>query len=145
MAMLYDGLLVFALALVVTALALGINYQVTGGAEETLSPTVVRLVTVGGVFAFFCLFWLKDGQTLGMQAWRIQLVPTGANRLTLTRALVRCCGAVLSLACFGLGYLWCLFDPQRRYWHCHLSGTQLILLPKREKQAPAPPETADNG
>ncbi len=33
----------------------------------------------------------------------------------------------------GLGYLWCLVDRRGRYWHDYLSGTELILLPKREK------------
>ena len=33
----------------------------------------------------------------------------------------------------GLGYLWCLVDRRNRYWHDYLSGTELILLPKQEK------------
>lgn len=140
-AMLYDGLLVVALVAVVNALALGIAHQISGGAAQTLPPIAVRIITVATVFAFFTVFWLKDGQTLGMQAWRIKLVATGDKRLTLGRALLRCCAAVLSLACLGLGYLWCLFDAQGRYWHCHLSGTQLVLLPKPAKQTkPAKPD-----
>lgn len=140
--MLYDGLLVIALVAVANALALGITHQVSGGSIDTLPPAAVRIVTLLSVFGFFCVFWIKDGQTLGMQAWRIKLVPAPqgedagisnvqhSKRVTLPRAILRCCAACLSLACLGLGYLWCLFDPQRRYWHCRLSGTQLILLPK---------------
>ena len=40
---------------------------------------------------------------------------------------------MLSAACVGLGYLWCLFDRDKRYWHDILSGTRLVLLPKRQK------------
>ncbi|MFK7975613.1 MAG: RDD family protein [Halioglobus sp.] len=150
-AMLYDSLLVIALVAVVNAAALGIAHEMSGGSLDTLPPFAVRIVTVLAVFGFFTAFWLKGGQTLGMQAWRIQLISTehGKSNIntqsdTTTRtgdntdirffqAILRCCAASLSLACFGLGYLWCLFDPQRKYWHCHLSRTQLILLPKREK------------
>lgn len=141
-AMIYDGLLVIALIAVVNAVALGIAYQTSDGTLDTLSPTVVRIVTVTAVFGFYCAFWMKGGQTLGMQAWRIQLVSSknpadGQNtNISFAQGLARCCAASLSAACLGLGYLWCLFDPRRRYWHCHLSNTELILLPKREK-APA--------
>lgn len=131
-AMLYDSLLIIALVAVVNAIGLGVMYQLSGGAQDTLGPWPVRLLTIASVFGFFCLFWRKQGQTLGMQAWRIKLVADDGGRITLARGLLRCTAATLSLACFGLGYLWCLFDPQKRYWHCHLSRTHLELLPKRE-------------
>jgi uncharacterized RDD family membrane protein YckC len=34
---------------------------------------------------------------------------------------------VLSLALAGLGFLWCIFDRERRALHDHLSGTYVIL------------------
>lgn len=148
-AMLYDGLLVIALVAVANALALGITHQLSGGNIDTLPPLAVRIVTVVSVFGFFCVFWVKEGQTLGMQAWRIKLIPAVAEsgteepgstvhgKITLTQALLRCCAACLSLACLGLGYLWCLFDAEGRYWHCRLSGTQLVLLPKSNQAAVA--------
>ena len=49
----------------------------------------------------------------------------------------RCLGALLSAACLGLGYLWCLVDRRGRYWHDYLSHKELILLPKREKKKPS--------
>ncbi len=131
-AMLYDSLLIIALVAVVNAIGLGIAHQLSGGTQETLGPWTVRLLTLASVFGFFCIFWHKQGQTLGMQAWRIKLVADDGGPVSLARGLLRCSAAVLSLACFGLGYLWCLFDSQKRYWHCRLSGTHLVLLPKRE-------------
>ena len=47
--------------------------------------------------------------------------------------MIRCLGALLSAACLGLGYLWKLVDRNHRYWHDYLSGTRLVLLPKRGK------------
>jgi len=30
--------------------------------------------------------------------------------------------------------LWLLFDPQKLAWHDRLSGTRVVLLPKKPKQ-----------
>ena len=98
-----------------------------------MKPQVVQLLSIGCVAVFFTLFWRKGGQTLGMQAWRIKLVDeTGATPGT-GRCLLRCGAALLSLLPAGLGYWWCLIDKRGLYWHDHLSGSHLLLLPKREK------------
>jgi len=130
-AMLYDSLLVVALVFVVNALALGVASRVTG--QQVLDPILVQALTLCSIAGFFTLFWISNGQTLGMQAWRIKLVGFDGNPPTIARALVRCLGAFLSAACLGLGFLWCLVDRNNRYWHDYLSRTELILLPKREK------------
>lgn len=131
-AMLYDALLVIALIMVVNALALGLMAQVTQ--QQVLSPHLVQALTLLGVFGFFTLFWVKSGQTLGMQAWRIKLVDFDGNPPGMSRALLRCIGACVSAGCLGLGYLWCLVDRNKRYWHDYLSHTELILLPRRDQK-----------
>lgn len=132
-AMLYDGLLVVALVAVVNTVGLLVMVQVTSGEQEVLPPYLVQLLTVSSIFSFFCLFWLKSGQTLGMQAWRIKLVDFQGGSPTFGKSLLRCGGAVLSTACLGLGYLWCLFDRKKRYWHDYISRTELILLPQSSR------------
>ena len=135
-AILYDVLLVVALVAVVNGLALGALVQLTDGKQQVLNENLVQLLTLLSVFGFYSIFWLKSGQTLGMQAWRIKLVDFQGGRPTAGKALLRCLGACLSAACLGLGYLWCLVDRNNRYWHDYLSGTELILLPKEEKKEP---------
>lgn len=135
-AILYDVLLVVALVAVVNGLALGALVQLTDGKQQVLTENLVQLLTLLSVFGFYSIFWLKSGQTLGMQAWRIKLVDFHGGRPTAGKALLRCLGACLSAACLGLGYLWCLVDRNNRYWHDYLSGTELILLPKEEKKEP---------
>lgn len=139
-AILYDVLLVVALVAVVNGLALGALVQLTNGKQQVLNENLVQLLTLLSVFGFYSIFWLKSGQTLGMQAWRIKLVDFHRGRPTAGKALLRCLGACLSAACLGLGYLWCLVDRNNRYWHDYLSGTELILLAKDEKKEP---ESAD--
>lgn len=136
-AMLYDGLLVVAVVAVVNAIALGIVVMLSAGEQRLLSPHLVQVITTLSIVGFFCIFWLKNGQTLGMQAWRIKLVGFHGQPLTLARAVIRCIGAALSFGCLGLGYLWCLVDRRKRYWHDYLSRTELILLPKPEKRKAA--------
>lgn len=133
-AILYDSLLVIGLVAVVNALALGVLVQVTAGTEQVLDAHLVQILTALCVLGFFCFFWLKTGQTLGMQAWRIKLVDFGGGRPSLGKAVLRCLGACFSAICLGLGYLWCLIDRNNRYWHDYLSGTELVLLPKRNKK-----------
>ncbi|MEZ5503731.1 MAG: RDD family protein [Halioglobus sp.] len=129
-AMLYDTFLVVALVAVVNGFALGLVAWATSGAQRLLDPWIVQLLTVLSIAGFFCVFWLQRGQTLGMQAWRIKLVGFDGAPPTIGKALVRCCGAALSAACLGLGYLWCLVDRKQRYWHDYLSRTELVLLPR---------------
>ena len=133
-AMLYDTFLVVALVAVVNAIALATMVRVTGGEQEVLNPHLVQLLTALSIIGFFSLFWLKSGQTLGMQAWRIKLVDFQGDRPSAGKAIARCCGALLSAACLGLGYLWCLVDRRQRYWHDYLSRTELVLLPKESRK-----------
>ena len=138
-AIVYDTLLVLPLIMLSVAIALGLHgalLKLTGGPLETLSlnPYLVRALGFLTCVGFFSAFWLKSGQTLGMQAWRIKLVRSSdGETATARQALLRCAGAALSAACLGLGYLWCLVDRNRRSWHDYLSGTELILLPKPVK------------
>jgi uncharacterized RDD family membrane protein YckC len=137
-AMLYDTLLVLPLIMLAVAIALGLYValvKLTGGVADpdALSPALRQVIILVTVIGFFSVFWLKSGQTLGMQAWRIRLETVDGSPLTMKHCLARSVAAMLSAACVGLGYLWCLFDRDKRYWHDILSGTRLVLLPKRQK------------
>ena len=131
--MVYDGLLVIALIFVVNGIALGATVQLSGGEQEVLNPHLGQALFVLCLVGFYSAFWLKSGQTLGMQAWRIKLVAIDGGKPTPGQALLRCAGAALSAACLGLGYLWKLVDRNNRYWHDYLSGTELVLLPKSSR------------
>ena len=134
-AMLYDTLLVLPLIMLSVALAMGIGHlAIETDTGSPLNPYLVRVIALFTTIAFFCAFWVKSGQTLGMQAWRIKLVDFEGRVPGLARSVLRCLAAVLSATCLGLGYLWCLVDRRGRYWHDYLSGTELILLPKPEKK-----------
>ncbi len=136
-ALTYDILLVLPLIMACVALVMGIRTLLGLGPSQDgtvqLDANLVRLLALLTAMAFFCWFWLKNGQTLGMQAWRIKLVTLEGTAPSARQVLVRSLAAPLSAACFGLGYLWCLVDRNGCYWHDYLSGTKLVLLPGRKK------------
>jgi uncharacterized RDD family membrane protein YckC len=134
-AMLYDVLLVLPLVMVSVAVTMGLRSLLGFGPSTEgivqLNAHLVQLIAVLTVMAFFSWFWLKNGQTLGMQAWRIKLVGFDGQAPSAKQVVMRCLGATLSAACLGLGFLWCLVDRKRRYWHDYISSTELVLLPKK--------------
>jgi uncharacterized RDD family membrane protein YckC len=93
-------------------------------------------------YLFFGWFWTHGGQTLGMRAWRFRLVTDDGSPPGWGTAWRRFAWAMVSWAPAGAGFLWSLFDPQRRTWHDRLSATHLEpvrrrSLPPEQKQAQA--------
>ncbi len=136
-AMLYDTLLVIPFIGVTIAAATAVEMWLlnAGGGDDyyQMHPQLVQALSVACVIVFFSAFWRKGGQTLGMQAWRVKLVDEQGEIPGMGRCLLRCLAALVSLAPAGLGYWWCLVDRRKRYWHDHLSGTHLLLLPEQPK------------
>jgi uncharacterized RDD family membrane protein YckC len=130
-AMLYDLLLVLALAVIVTLMF----FPFTGkgitpgesGAVEYIYRAALLLVTV----LFFCVFWTWRGQTLGMVAWRLRVERSDGTFLTWRDALIRLAGACVSFAALGLGYFWIWIDRDRLAWHDRWSGTRVVVTPKK--------------
>lgn len=123
-AMIYDSLLIFAVLIFVVAIPVVFN---RGEAIEW-NVWLLRLYLLLSVFGYYAWFWHKSGQTLGMRAWKLKIVTeTGARPGWLT-CFRRLLCALLSWACFGLGYLWRLFRP--RTWHDRLSGTRIVIVPR---------------
>jgi uncharacterized RDD family membrane protein YckC len=139
MALLYDTLLVIPIIGVTVAVATVVVMASSGGTAAgdyyQLHPQLVQLIAFSCVVAFCTAFWHKGGQTLGMQAWRVKLVDSTGAPPGVGRCVLRCIGALVSAACLGMGYWWCLLDRRGRYWHDHISSTDLLLLPKAARKA----------
>lgn len=136
-AMCYDSLLVFAVGWSVTAVAVFVRIAVQGSdaiqasGKAAVAGPVLQLVLAATIALFFGWFWTRSGQTLGMQAWRLRVQqPSGAS-ISWRQAMLRLGGASVSLLACGAGYWWALFDREGCTWHDRLSGTRVVLLPKR--------------
>lgn len=134
-AMLYDAFLVVAIWLLMAGLHLLVVRHLVGlPAEQVgvgfLQVASLRLIMLVSAFAFFAFFWCRGGMTLGMQAWRLRVQTLDGHAISLRQAMVRYLVAWLSVAALGLGYLWVLFDAERRSWSDIASGTRVVVLPK---------------
>jgi uncharacterized RDD family membrane protein YckC len=125
----YDALVVGALFFIGTALAMTVNRGAITPAHP-LAESLHRLFLLTIGFSFFGGFWVRNGQTLGMLAWRVKVVQAGGDaKITWMQALLRYLAAYLSWAALGLGFWWSLWDKDRKTWHDRLSGTRLIRAP----------------
>lgn len=139
-AMIYDSLLVFAVLFTATIPTIFIG----NNAAQTVSNDVVikdlnpliegwafQLYLLMVFIGFFCWFWTRRGQTLGMQAWRLYVENQSGQKISLRQCLLRLVGATLSLAAGGAGYWWMWIDKSGLTWHDRWSGTRVVLLPKK--------------
>ncbi len=99
-ALIYDLLLVTALAFVVTFAMLPLTRgEAILAARQGALAHAYHAAWLVAVFGYFGWCWTRSGQTLGMRAWRIALRGAGNERVTWPAALVR------FLLGAGLGYL----------------------------------------
>jgi uncharacterized RDD family membrane protein YckC len=128
----YDSILLFVVLYLAGALAFGAMYWVWNEEAALNLPQspFYSLYLFAVMFVYFGWQWLHGGQTLGMKTWRVQIRPLSQPRLTWGQVLLRFLVAWLSFAAFGLGFLWSLWDAERRTWHDIASNSALVMLPK---------------
>lgn len=140
-AMFYDTLLCIALMMVTTGIYMAVSKTVLGSetyrqlneSGQTINDPLLSSILFCTLFFFFGYFWTRNGQTLGMQVWHLRVQSKGSKPISWTQALLRFMTAFVSAACFGLGYLWMLFDKQDRTWQCIASDTEIVRIPNRRK------------
>lgn len=123
-AMLYDALLVIALWMVSL-------FPIVAIADDHVFGAAVQTLLFFELYGFFAFFWLTRKQTLGMLAWRLAIKTQNDQPMTLNQVTLRFAGALVGFGCFGLGYVWLLFDKQNRSWSDLLSSTRVIYQVKR--------------
>jgi len=117
----YDGLLLLAVLFLATALALPFNAGQAFTSDQIFFSVYLLLVS----FVFYGWCWTRGGQTLGLRSWKIKLCRLDGGPVNWRQAGLRFAAAGLSWACFGLGFLWCIFDKNRLCWHDYLSNTAI--------------------
>jgi uncharacterized RDD family membrane protein YckC len=139
-AALVDLLLVLLVSVAVTigaALALGVHLP---SAKEfgpdfvmagLLDRNPMAAGAVGLLFGLSALYQIYLGgvlgQTIGKRLFHLRVISSRGEAPGPLIACMRFLTMVLSLAMAGLGFLWCIFDRDRRALHDHLSGTYVIL------------------
>ena len=137
-AIFYDFLLSIALLMVVTLLYKMAQMTIVG--EQQLrqmsdagaldGDPLLSTLLVMSLFGFFAKFWTHNGQTLGMQVWGLRIQNADGSAITLWQAQLRFVVAIGSWLCLGLGFLWVLWDKDKRSWHDIYSESRVVQLPK---------------
>jgi uncharacterized RDD family membrane protein YckC len=133
--LLYECLLllgVLAVGFLVPLIALGLAFGIeVAGWLEWLHVFVL-------LGAYFIWLWRRNGQTLAMQTWQLQLIDTRSGRTPtarqcLLRYLLAWPSTLLSLT--GIGLIWTAFvDRDRQFIHDRLSGTAIIFNPRAQQE-----------
>ena len=81
----YDFFLLLGVWFLVGSIALWLN----GG--KTLNPALGMLLVFLSGWAFYAYFWIKSGQTLGMQVWKFRIINTdiSQDKITLKQTFLR--------------------------------------------------------
>jgi uncharacterized RDD family membrane protein YckC len=142
--MVYDAILAFALVFCVGMVYTAIAIALSGGPDPALLDaktgdviTELQPVELGWPIypllistaaGFYVFFWHRNGQTLGMRAWKIKLIANRSSQPHFHQYLLRLFFSIISFLAFGAGYFYMLVDPQRRTLHDILSDTSVVYL-----------------
>ncbi|HEY3299533.1 MAG TPA: RDD family protein [Methylophilaceae bacterium] len=126
--MLYESILLLAVLSLATLLFIWLFGDATHAPKRYLLQAFLWAV----MGAYFVWCWVKSGQTLAMQTWRIRVVNYIGQPISMHQACKR---YLLATLFFGPTFLWALFDREGLFLHDRLTGTRLILLPKQNPKA----------
>ena len=130
-AMSYDCLPLFAISMAYGAIYIAFNKFLFRSTIDTVDGLLFQLGWLLTLTGFFCYFWRRGGQTIGMRAWRLQLVHKDESKaVTYRQCMLRCLLVTLSLMLLGIGYWWSFIDRDRQTLQDRLTKTQVVLLPK---------------
>jgi uncharacterized RDD family membrane protein YckC len=120
----FPRLLAFLVDAVILAVVTGILTAVLFGGEGARSQGLGTLLGL----AYYVYFWsgAGGGQTLGMKVLNIKVQRTDGTPLTVTGAIVRYVGLLVSFFVVLLGVIWIIFDPQKQGWHDKIAGTYVV-------------------
>ncbi len=156
-AFVYEGVLLFGVVM-----AAGLVYALLTNQRHALQGSLgLRIYLFIVLGAYFVWFWTRQGQTLAMRTWRLQLVTASGDRPAPARAICRYVlawlwflPALLSLSLWGvkgggpafaaiatgvLAYAALAFlNPQRQFLHDVVCGTRLVAWTPQPKPQPPP-------
>ncbi len=125
MAMTYDFFLVTAVLMVGSFAFLALTGgEAVEGAIRTAYQVYLALLATG----FYAFFWLRGGQTLGMQAWHLRVQQADGRPMTPSLVARRLLTGIATLGPVGLVSV--PFHPRGLSLCDMLSNTILVRLPK---------------
>ena len=79
---------------------------------------------------YYVYFWSNSGpwpgQTIGSKLLNIRVIRTDGSDLSISQALIRYVGFVISAICLLIGLIWAAFDANKQGWHDKIAGTYVV-------------------
>lgn len=82
------------------------------------------------LLAYHIVFWGLKATTVGGIICNLRVIRTDGSPLAFSDALIRGFSSIFSLAAFGLGCVWILFDNESQAWHDRFAGTYVVKVPR---------------
>lgn len=126
MACVYEFLILVAIWMLFTWLYVSLFGDATVGSKRVWLQLLLWVIT--GVYFVMC--WVKTGQTLAMQAWKMKIVAHDGGLLDLRQAALRYVLASVLTLLFGISLLYMFVNRQRQFLHDRLFGSRYEILAK---------------
>lgn len=96
-----------------------------------------NLLTVLVGIAYFIIFWIWRGQTLGKLVFNIKVIRPDGSNVTISIAFLRYLGYIVSTLTLFMGFIWIAFDKHKQGFHDKIAGTYVVILPQPKVKASA--------
>lgn len=126
MACVYEFLILIAIWMLFTWVYVSLFGDATHGAKRFCLQFLLWFIS--GVYFVVC--WVKTGQTLAMQAWKMKIVGRDGSLLSWRQAVLRYVLASILMGMFGVSLLYILVNKQRLFLHDRLLGSRYEILAK---------------
>jgi uncharacterized RDD family membrane protein YckC len=120
--MVYDGVVVISLLMLATLLAMMAGF----GGQTAMKDPFFTFYLASVWFLYLAWCWRKGGMTVGMRAWRVRIENRDGRNPGWGAIALRFLVSLVSAGLAGLGFLWSLFDADKRTWHDMISATRLV-------------------
>ena len=119
----YDLFLVFSFVFFIAGIIILINNK-----EPITNPSFFFLVTLPVIYSYFSISWVKGKQTLGMRAWKFEIIQEDGGNITYWQSAIRFFLAIISLA--GIGFIFQFLNKNKLPFHDYYSQTYLMTIYK---------------
>lgn len=110
-------------AIAIDGIILGFITGLLFGAGREIGGGIGLLATV----AYNWFFWTRwNGQTPGKRMMGLRVIKADGTVISDIDAVIRAVGYYVSGLVMALGYVWALFDDQKRAWHDIFAGTLVV-------------------
>lgn len=97
--------------------------------------TVATLTSAGALlfpmlFVYYVAMWGWKGSSLGGMVMNTKLVSDRGREINFAAATVRSLATIISAAALGLGFAWSAVSRNKKSWHDHIAGTNVVRVPE---------------